>query len=652
MKQIGKYELDKLLGKGAVGEVWLARDTVQQMDVALKVLKNLEGIVRDRGLSGKDILLAEAKTQTRLGIKEHAVRIFNADFIDEEKESCFIAKEYVDGPNLREYVKNLERELTLDEIVDISIQVCKGLEEIHGEGILHNDLKPENILIGKDRIVKIDDFGSSPSESDRKAYGWILSSAPETFNNEYSIRSDLYSLGVLTYWLIEAGYPFTSSQEEWSGFSEKEIEQFREELRNKIRSCEPKPIKRDILKKLSDIVYKLLRKNPDERYQSATELKEDLINFRDRTRIYIVEKYQGIDPDDHEAMDDLIEEFLMSLDRHPPFDEGDIGEGKFPYGILKKDDFIQNTSPSNFCAGPLIKYLGLMYILTKKSSYLELAEQKTDEFRKHQTEILGDPVITSWIYSQAFYFLYKLTGNSQYKEEAESAATHLSKQHFADLGNGFGYIRNRARNSKETAIFSNNLFQVNQVLWKNPEAVDELIKYSDLILANCWKNGFVCERFEIDPETGKATDKDNNFLMRTLARMTYGLANINEVAGEYQDELKQFSGFLIEQLERFDYKTSYDLKSEIVRPDNYGRAWALLALAKLSLDKPYHRLASSILDSDDISSGKGILNGSVKIASDPYSVLFESDFAFIQALMLPVLKRRGQLEKYKWIYTI
>ncbi len=133
------------------------------------------------------------------------------------EDKTFIAMEYVEGKTLREIID--DDELTIEQIKDISIQICEGLHEAHSKGITHRDIKPENILIDEKGKVKIVDFGLAKIKNISKeitkagsTLGTIKYMFPEQIRNQkVDQRTDIWSFGVILYEMITGKYPFKGS---------------------------------------------------------------------------------------------------------------------------------------------------------------------------------------------------------------------------------------------------------------------------------------------------------------------------------------------------------------------------------------------------------------------------------------------------------
>ena len=271
---IGRYEIERLLGSGGMGEVYLALDRSLDRRVAIKVL-NEKYRADEANLSR---FVQEAKAASAL----NHPNILVIHGIGETDRSHYIVSEFVEGNTLRRTL--IAGELSLSEIIDISIQTAEALSAAHKAGIVHRDIKPENLIIRNDGYVKVVDFGlakltpNQPSfvglevetmRQDNTAEGLIMGTinymSPEQAKGEkVDARSDIFSLGVVMYEMISGQMPFAA-------------ESAPETLANLIKQ-EPVRLsdRSDVPEKIERIVTKMLRKKPDDRYQTMKGLLADL----------------------------------------------------------------------------------------------------------------------------------------------------------------------------------------------------------------------------------------------------------------------------------------------------------------------------------------------------------------------------------------
>jgi tetratricopeptide (TPR) repeat protein/predicted Ser/Thr protein kinase len=264
---ISQYKIQDKLGKGGMGEVYLAQDTKLDRKVALKFLPT----EYTKDTDANERFVREAKAAAALN-HPNIVTIYE---INEFKDQTYIAMEYVQGKTLREKIaKGLIR---IDEILRIAVQAAEGLQEAHKEGIVHRDIKSANIMINDKNQVKILDFGlaklkgTSQLTKETSTLGTIQYMSPEqTLGEEVDHRTDIWSLGVALFEMVTGKLPFIGEYDQAVIYS--------------ILNEEPEPITRlrsDAEEGLKQVVDKCLEKNPDQRYQLMEELLVDLRAIRD-----------------------------------------------------------------------------------------------------------------------------------------------------------------------------------------------------------------------------------------------------------------------------------------------------------------------------------------------------------------------------------
>ena len=280
-EKLGRYEIRSKIGEGGMGEVYLAQDTKLDRKVALKILPADVAVHQDR----MKRFVQEAKSASALN-HPNIITIYEIEQIDSVN---FIATEFIDGETLRQRLKN--GPLKLGEVLDVAAQIASALSAAHAAGIVHRDIKPENIMLRRDGIVKVLDFGLakltervSPDSVDTEAPtslktdpGTVLGTAvymsPEQARGlEVDARTDIFSFGVLIYEMIAGRLPF-------EGSNTNEI------LASILSDKEPSPLARyarEVPAELERIVSKALRKDREQRYQTARDLLIDLHSLKDR----------------------------------------------------------------------------------------------------------------------------------------------------------------------------------------------------------------------------------------------------------------------------------------------------------------------------------------------------------------------------------
>ena len=208
--RIGKFEIQRLLGHGAMGEVYLAKDTVIGRQVALKVIRPaLAGLDPDGELQTR--FQREAKAA---GVLSHP-RIVTVYEFGEEEGLLFLAMEFVDGEDLSALLA--ERALAPTEILEVIAQVCDGLQQAHKHGILHRDIKPSNVMVSREDgevNAKLMDFGvakasGAAATQTGQVVGTLAYMAPEYLRSgQASPRTDLFSVGVMLHEALAGERPF------------------------------------------------------------------------------------------------------------------------------------------------------------------------------------------------------------------------------------------------------------------------------------------------------------------------------------------------------------------------------------------------------------------------------------------------------------
>jgi serine/threonine protein kinase/Flp pilus assembly protein TadD len=268
----GRYTLVKVLGRGGMGIVWLARDEELERDVALKFLPDL--MIQDRSLL--DQLKREAKRSLEL-THPHIVRIY--DFVHDERSGC-ISMEYVDGETLSNLrAEKEQRVFEPDEIGTWVGQLCDALDYAHNRAkVIHRDLKPANLMVNQRGDLKITDFGIARSLADSASRlteeqgrsGTLVYMSPQQLNGERGTHlDDIYSLGATIYELLTSKPPF------YSGNIDRQIcERIAPSMTERRKELNIEPA--SVPKIWEDVVAACLAKDPSRRLQSAVEVAQRL----------------------------------------------------------------------------------------------------------------------------------------------------------------------------------------------------------------------------------------------------------------------------------------------------------------------------------------------------------------------------------------
>ena len=255
----GRYELERELGRGGMGVVYLAKDKQLDRPVALKFL----GSLVDDSEEFRERFVREARTAAKISHPN----IVNVYDISASEGKAYIAMEYVEGVSLYRYLAK-KGALPPREAVNLTVQACSALAAIHQAEITHRDIKPENMLISKVGLVKIMDFGLAKSEANRLTRAGVVMGTPsymapeQAMGKEADARSDIYALGMVLHECLTGKIVFASGNV----------------IERQLHEMPPPPSTGNnaIPKELDAIVMKCIQKKPDDRYQSMSELAADL----------------------------------------------------------------------------------------------------------------------------------------------------------------------------------------------------------------------------------------------------------------------------------------------------------------------------------------------------------------------------------------
>lgn len=267
LKKIGKYLIEKKIGAGGMGTVFLARDAELKRTVAIKVLP------QDKAQNPTLVRRFRAEAQAAAQLRHpNIVAVYDSGEAD---GYLYIAMEYVDGRDLFEMVSR-RGVIPVRRSIDIVKQVASALQHAYEQNIVHRDIKPSNLLIRRDGVVKLTDLGLARSIDDTletnitragTTVGTVDYMAPEQARNSKlaDIRSDLYSLGCTWYQMLTGSAPYPEGS-----------------VTNKLQAhaIKPVPDPRDknpqVPEGLTAVLRRMMAKKPEDRYQTPAELIEEL----------------------------------------------------------------------------------------------------------------------------------------------------------------------------------------------------------------------------------------------------------------------------------------------------------------------------------------------------------------------------------------
>lgn len=266
ISNLGRYEIIEELGQGAAGIVYKAIDPLTNRNVAVKTI-NLQSLQPDEKLKYEAGFYQQARAFRRLS-HPNIVTIHD---LGESDNTAYLTMELLEGNQLHQLLKN-PRCIGVEETLNIVIQIATGLAHAHKHGIVHRDIRPSNIMVLNDNRVKIADFGIAGAatslikmQTDKAIRSpWYM--APEqVLNRPIDCRSDIFSVGAVLFQMLTGRPPFLANN------AHSVMYQIVHENPKK-----PSSLNHDVMDKLDSVVSKCLAKNPDERYQNAMELVNDL----------------------------------------------------------------------------------------------------------------------------------------------------------------------------------------------------------------------------------------------------------------------------------------------------------------------------------------------------------------------------------------
>jgi len=280
---LGRYEVIKQLGKGAMGIVYLGKDPRINRTTAIKTFRFTDDFKPEEVEKLKETFFREAESAGTLS-HPNIVTIYDAG---EEQDLAYIAMEFLEGEDLEKYTRK-ENLLPMRKVIDFVADIADGLDYAHQKGIVHRDIKPANVMLLKGGVIKITDFGIARITATSQTQTGIVKGtpfymSPEQFSGEkVDGRSDIFSLGTMTYQLLTGALPFTGDSPSV--------------LMNKIMNVpheDPRKLNPKIVKPLVTVINNALVKDRDKRYQRASTMSAHLREIGKRIDAVLAKKKTG-----------------------------------------------------------------------------------------------------------------------------------------------------------------------------------------------------------------------------------------------------------------------------------------------------------------------------------------------------------------------
>ncbi len=263
----GRYEIHELIGVGGMANVYRCTDTLDDREVAIKILK-------DEYLNNEEFIRRFKNESKAIAMLSHPniVKVYDVSFGDMIQ---YIVMEYIDGITLKEYIDR-QGIIEWKDVLHLTTQVLRALQHAHESGIVHRDIKPQNIMLLQDGTIKVTDFGIARF-SDKatrtmtdQAIGSVHYIAPEQARGDVTDgKTDIYSVGVMLYEMLTGKLPFEGDSAVTVALMQLQSTPKR-----------PREVNPAIPVGLEQITMRAMEKQPDNRYASAAEMLSDIDRFR------------------------------------------------------------------------------------------------------------------------------------------------------------------------------------------------------------------------------------------------------------------------------------------------------------------------------------------------------------------------------------
>ena len=273
----GRYEIRELIGIGGMANVYRCYDTVDDREVAIKILK-------DEYLNNEEFIRRFKNESKAIAVLSHPniVKVYDVSFGDMIQ---YIVMEYIDGITLKEYI-NQQGTLSWKETVHLITQILMALSHAHSKGVVHRDIKPQNMMLLSDGTIKVTDFGiarfsNSTRTMTEQAIGSVHYIAPEQAKGDITDgKTDIYSIGVMMYEMLTGKLPFDGDNAVSVAL-----------MHLQVIPEAPRTLNPSIPEGIEEITLKAMQKQPMDRYQSAQDMLTDIERFKMNPSVRFEYKY-------------------------------------------------------------------------------------------------------------------------------------------------------------------------------------------------------------------------------------------------------------------------------------------------------------------------------------------------------------------------
>ncbi len=355
-----RYRLLEIVGSGGMAVVYKGVDTLLERHVAIKMLRE--------GFASDPAFLARFQREAQAAAKLDHPNVVTVYDVGQDDGRHYIVMEYVDGQDLKTMIRQKGR-LSVNQALDIAIQICAGVGHAHKEGIIHCDIKPQNVLVTRDGRAKVTDFGIARALSEagltesETVWGSPLYFSPEQAAGEPPTpASDVYSIGIVLYEMLSGLPPFHAEQA-----TALALKHMREE---------PPPLavaNPQVSQKLEWIVRKVLAKEPAARYRNADQLARILEEYRKHS-----EQMTGWQPALQPSPQTAAPEYAVAASPPPPAQQAAAGTltwvlsgiafiavvGLIPLWLLVHHEYSRPALPPTSTPTPLATLTPTVHLVT------------------------------------------------------------------------------------------------------------------------------------------------------------------------------------------------------------------------------------------------------------------------------------------------
>ncbi len=379
----GRYQIIRTIGEGGMANVYLAYDTILEREVAVKILRG--------DLASDEKFVKRFQREAKAASSLNHPNIVEMYDVGEDDGNYFIVMEYVNGKTLKSLIKK-RGALSLSETIDIMLQLTSGIACAHERFIIHRDIKPQNVLILEDGRVKITDFGiavalnSTELTQTNSVMGSVHYLPPEQANgNVATVKSDIYSLGILMYELLTGKLPFKGDNA-----VEIAIKQMKDPLPSIVAENASIP------QSVENVVLRACAKNPKNRYDSVSEMHEDLktvLSESRRDEEKLIYKYPDTEVEAAKLKERLKEEKEEEQDVQDKEiekdEERDDKEGKVGVKKFKIIVTLVGVIATIVVIGLLVAFFGLLKSSETKTVILPDVAGKSEEYAQEALNEIG-----------------------------------------------------------------------------------------------------------------------------------------------------------------------------------------------------------------------------------------------------------------------